>query len=466
MKKCVTFRLSVAGLFVSSSVLCQQAGVPVEPAEPSQPEQSTGGESYSDYPAPASGRGGYGQPGSKGDINSHLPSSSQPTLGGGDDGFDLNRRSRGGSIILRGQGAEETYDAYGAGRAAPGSGQVRSARRKPVPEFHMVKKGDTLWDISDRYYQNPREWPRLWSMNPQVENPHWIYPGDQLRTAPGEDSKHRFREDNSAGEGGFVGRDRAVPPGTVFLRAQGYLGDPDENVWGRLVGANKEVMMLGKGDIVYLMLDDDVEPRIGQRLTVFNDVRTPRRVPGSRKPPGELVKVYGTVRVDAWDPETRMARGMLIESLDVVERGARVGPVGRRFDVVPPEPAEVDLEARILTSVYPNVYFGQHQVVFIDKGSEDGLAPGNRLRAVRRGDKWRRELDDASEHARLRVPLDDPTPAPVEMTPLYGDDEKFPDRVVGEVLLLRTEDYSAVGIVTESTRALEPGEKLIAVEGY
>lgn len=404
------------------------------------------------------------------DLNSYLPSSSKPMTGESSDTFDLNVRS-GSSVVLSGNGEA---DAYGGGDdfGALESGKLKKAGAAKVPEFHVVKKGDTLWQISGGYYGDPHEWPRLWSMNPQIENPHWIYPGDQLRTAstgasgPGMSSALARSEDNSAGGGGFVGRDRMVPAGTIFLRDQGYIGDPERDVWGELVGAREDQMMLGEGNSVYLLMKDGVDLRLGQRLTIFQEVRTPSGVEGARKPPGDLVKVYGTVRVDAWDKKERIARGQIIESLDVVERGAKVGPVGRRFDVVPPKKATKEVEARVLTSVYPHIYFGRNQIVFIDKGSEDGLAAGNRLRVVERGDTWRRSLKKSSPYQRMRVVLDSPEEAAAEKTPLHGNDDKFPDEVTGEVTVLRTEKYTAACLVSESSHELEVGSRLVATPGY
>ena len=52
--------------------------------------------------------------------------------------------------------------------------------RPDVPLSYVVKKGDTLWDISDLYLKEPWRWPELWDNNPQVDNPHLIYPGDEL----------------------------------------------------------------------------------------------------------------------------------------------------------------------------------------------------------------------------------------------------------------------------------------------
>ena len=49
-----------------------------------------------------------------------------------------------------------------------------------VPETYIVKKGDTLWGISGMYLQKPWLWPQLWDANPQIDNPHLIYPRDEL----------------------------------------------------------------------------------------------------------------------------------------------------------------------------------------------------------------------------------------------------------------------------------------------
>jgi nucleoid-associated protein YgaU len=62
---------------------------------------------------------------------------------------------------------------------APASGS-----RDVAPENYVIQRGDTLWDLSGKFLESPWYWPKLWSYNPQIENPHWIYPGNPLRLSP------------------------------------------------------------------------------------------------------------------------------------------------------------------------------------------------------------------------------------------------------------------------------------------
>jgi hypothetical protein len=409
-------------------------------------------------PAPA----GYGPnfvpaPGTQ--LEGHLPSSSQSKSDiYAPDTFDLERGSRSVPTL---HGNPENLGVLNVDTAA-GAGEVKS--------LHIVRKGDTLWGICGEQLGDPRVWPRVWAFNPQLQNPHWIYPGDQLRLRAFGGSSDlgpslRAVRGGTLGAGN-VGRAALVPPETVFLRELGYIDDPERDVWGQVVGAREEQQLLGDGNHVYMILRPGAQVELGQLMTVFEDVRDPPAPEGSRRPPGKIVAFKGTIKIDAWDSKTRVARGEIVESLDVIERGAKVGPVGRRYYVVPPSASQVDVQARILTSLYPHVIMGRDQVVFIDRGANDGLKPGNRLFVVRHGDAWRRTLETASIMARSRIMMDAPERLDVVVTELEGDEESFPEEVIAELRVIRSHKYSSLALVTESREEIEPGDQAVARKGF
>jgi hypothetical protein len=395
---------------------------------------------------------GYPQPGF--DPNAHLPSSSRGSsdISRPSDGFDLARQGSGSTSVRGSSGGSYVVE-----------GQF-------VPESHSVRRGDTLWDISGRYYQNPYAWPQVWSMNPQVQNPHWIYPGDRIRLRdPSQSSARAGIGPGGGGPGGGLGLSgNRVPRQTIFLRGVGWVDDPSKDTWGEVVGSPEDQMLLSEGDDVYLRLkekDEDgneIQIAVGQELTVFQIIKSV----GSGKASGELVSVRGTVRVDRYNPKTHMVRGRIVESLDVIERGAKVGAVLRRFDVVPPKQSDKDLEARIIASLYPHQMFGQHQVVFIDKGKEDGVAPGMRFFAVRRGDRWVQTLGGAGQMATVRPRVEDEKPAAVDKMTYGVDEDLLPDETYAELRVLSVRDHTAAAMVTISLHEVERSAVLVTRKGY
>jgi hypothetical protein len=143
-----------------------------------------------------------------------------------------------------------------------------------------------------------------------------------------------------------------------------------------------------------------------------------------------------------------------------------VGPLARRFEVVPPLRNDTEVVARVLASVHPNVFYGQNQVLFIDKGETAGLKLGNRLFIVRRGDPWRHSLIEPS--AGYRVSADDERPMPpMEGTPGSRRDERvYPDEVVGELRVVALKKDSATCVVTQSTVEIERFDVAVARKGY
>jgi hypothetical protein len=419
--------------------------------------------------APAAGNGTIGG-------GNATESSARPLTGDEQDTFDLAHHGGGAGGedgSLHGSKNGPIFLAPGGPSMTPGS----------APDTHLVRRGDTLWDICGHYFDNPYQWPRVWSYNPQIRNPHWIYPGDELRlkegallrglALAGAEGEGAGGVGGAAGAGGAAGgaggrggikTRRVVPEQTIFLRDQGWLQDESDEVWGDITGSNREKMFLMPFDELYLGIKPGHDIKLGQELSVFR----PRHTTAS----GMIIQILGTVRVDQWNPETRVARARVTEALDVIERGEVVGPIVRRYEVVPPKRNDADLQARVLASIHPIQFYGENQLVFIDKGDAAGLKPGNRLFIVRRGDPWRRSLQTtgmaSSGMQNYHISTDDEKPLPpaVRIPAPSRSEEKYPEETIGELRVLETKKDSSVCMVTQSAQEIEPYDVAVARKGY
>lgn len=391
------------------------------------------------------------------DVNANLPSSSRPTtdVSGSSDTFDL--------AVDPGVGAAMTGNENGAP-------SLRRASVRPLgslPEIHTVRRGDTLWGLCEEYYDNPWAWPKLWSYNPQVQNPHWIYPGDELRLRGAGDERGAF---GRGGSGMAVtqplrGGRSTLGEGALPLWNIGYIADPERDKVGEVVGAREDRMLLGDEAHLYLLMNPEADVEVGREFTVYKPIRAADDAPGARTPPGQIIRVQGRVRVERYNPKTRVAQATVLEAMDAIERGSFIGPRGAKLEGVTPKPSDENLWARVLRSVYPLVFYGSKQIIFLDRGSEDGLEPGNRLFVVRRGDAWRRSLTLSQEMARERAVMEASEPAVFETTPLKGDEKDFPEEQIGVLRILRTNKHSSVAYVIEASREIVAGDRAVARKG-
>lgn len=423
--------------------IAQQAADPGSTPEPSTegtPSQG-GGVTVVQVPGQPSGPSvfvpGYPAPGTE--LEGHLPSSSRASMDASrsSDGFDLNRSGSGTPSV----------------RGGPNGSFITEGQY--TPELHTVRRGDTLWEVSNRYYQNPYSWPRLWAQNPQILNPHWIYPGDRLRL--------REEDQKRTAASRFAGRKATVQPKTIFLRESGWVDDLSKDTWGEVVGSPDDQMLLSEGDDIYLQLEGDHEVSVGQALVLFRPLRPVSSQDGNK---GELVSVRGAARVDRINPKTKMVKAKITESLDVIERGIKVGTVERHFDVVPPATSEVDLEARILASLDPLQLYGQHHLVFIDKGEKDGVKVGQRFFAIRKGDRWEQSLKSTGKLTTQRPRVEDERPAQSEPMKTDVPTDKLPDETYAELRVIRLRDHTAAALVTASTHEIDKNARLVSRKGF
>ena len=306
----------------------------------------------------------------------------------------------------------------------------------PTPELHVVRKGDTLWDICFFYFSDPWQWPKVWSYNPQITNPHWIYPGDLVRLLPrGQFAAQPDIKDPEATPGEVKPIDNLPAPAqrsSVGLRQTAFVEKSDLDKSIVVDGAVDEKDLLSIGDSIYLSYPANNPPKIGQKYSVY---KPDSAVKAGGKEQGSYVRILGTVEIVSVKQDKK-ARGVITEANQEIERGAKVGPLIKQFKNVNPVPPKVDAQGNIVAMLTKDQLIGQGEIVFVDLGKGSGVEVGNRMFVVRRGD--------------AKPPLSKDT--------VGQDDRKFPARSLGEIVIVELGDKVSIGLVTLSVQEMSVGD--------
>ncbi len=311
---------------------------------------------------------------------------------------------------------------------------------------HEVRPGDTLWELCDAYYDNAWLWPRVWSENAHVSNPHYIYPGDILRFSPleavdGEAGAAPARDRLKPGEPAVGGaRIRFVPRDwehQVYVRHVGFLTEEEVRAAGRVRHSREPKEMLGELDEVYIDFERLPRVRPGDRWTLLA-VKSDLVHPVYGRPMGKKVELLGAVDIRAIS--RKVAVGVVVRSYKEIRRGALVVPLVPNFRSIRPRPNRKTVRGYVVDSFLELLNIGQHQFVFIDKGVREGVEVGNRFHVVRRGDG---------------------------LASVEGDDlDRLPWEPIGEVMVVESREHHCTGVVLGTYMEIAEGDVVEMREGF
>jgi len=272
--------------------------------------------------------------------------------------------------------------------AAPHEGLVLAPN---APDSYVVKRGDTLWAIAKVFLRDPWYWPEIWQVNPQVKNPHLIYPGDTLRLVyiNGQPRVIVQRGELQFEQGGdahalprvrsqpYNGPVTTIPYETVAaFMSKPTLLSPEQIKAAPYVVATRDLhVIMSEGDTVYAR-GFHAPAELGMHYNMVR-VGDALRDPDDNRLLGYDGIYLGTGHVTRpGDPVTLI----MTESALETEAGDKLipGGVDVPLDFVP-SPPRVKVNG-VIISVHDGVsIIGQYEVVVIDRGARDGLVPGNVL---------------------------------------------------------------------------------------
>jgi LysM repeat protein len=308
-----------------------------------------------------------------------------------------------------------------------------------APQTYVVQPGDTLWDISSRFLTDPWYWPEIWHVNPQVANPHLIYPGDTLALT-WVDGRPRV----SLASGGPVRlspRVREHPLSEAinaipYERIAAFMSRPAVLTKDQIEGA--PYVAHGRDHRLASAVGNDVYVRrmtkvpAGSRYSIYH-------VGDELKDPddGDVLGYQGLFTGEAnllrtGDPATLRVVDSARETLE----GDILLPIAPEYkmDFIPRAPKS-NVEGRVMSVIDDRTVVAQSDIVIINRGSKHGLEPGNVLTLYTAGE----EVRDVTPNAVSRK-------------------LQTPDERTGVFIVFKAYDRLSYGLVMESDREVHVGD--------
>lgn len=313
--------------------------------------------------------------------------------------------------------------------------------------IHVVVKGDTLWDICEDLYANPWVWPKVWQMNPHITNPHWIYPGTELRVYY---EVARFFEEGTAVEETAVVEEAPVveevtpppppPPPKVptitfsEIDQVGFITPYVPEGMGVILGGKRQRTLIGAADKIYVQFREGVQPEVGDRFFVFKTSLLFKH-PITKKDVGYLNTMLGILEVVLVAPDH--AKAVVLSSFQEMTATDKLMPYKKRSEEIAVQPGAEPIEGNIILAEWGTFLIAHRQIAFIDLGSNDEIKAGHRFEVFQEP----KALTSRDEEIVLSI------------------------QPIGELLVLAVEQETAATLVVESLAEFTPGERVRLITG-
>lgn len=294
--------------------------------------------------------------------------------------------------------------------------------------FYTIQKGDTLWDLSQEFADSPWQWPNLWHYNPDIKNPHLIYPGQKIRIYK------KSWEDREKPE---PVAEKAPEPQKYriysAIDALGFIRKDPVTPWGKMVKAKEDKQLISTGDKVYLQPAETGKLPKGTRYFLYR-TSDPVNDPQTEEYIGIQHLITGVVEIT--QKKENFAVGRIHSAFRNIGTNDLLMPFqhrSERIEITDPVPG---LSGKIIKAENDVVLIDELSTAFIDKGSQDGIEVGQ---------KYNIYYDEFAEAGTL---ADEKT----KLTP----------ENVGELMVLRTEPTTSTVLITNSRQPVEPGMPVVS----
>lgn len=318
---------------------------------------------------------------------------------------------------------------------------------------YIVQKGDTLWDICEKFYGDPDLWPELWQLNPFITNPHLLEPGDVIVLFEKKPVK-KVREPEIIQEGPPAEKMEPEPEvlgvnidGLTDLRTIGFLKLGKIRPSGSIIASDNDKLVLNNGDTAYVLFDKNTQVLAGDEFSI--GASSPLLMnPVTGKEMGYTFSVNGKLVVEKrlglamkkkelYEKEN-VYKATITEVYKPIYVGNIVIPVQPISSCVYPVHYQKKLVGNIVATKDQQVLIHPNSIVYIDLGFNQGINRGNIFQVVKG-----QSVKD---------------PEPEENIHWYHESKIFlSDIMLGRIMILESRPNTSTAIVLSATESFSPG---------
>jgi len=320
------------------------------------------------------------------------------------------------------------------------------AQEQDEPTIYVIKQGDTLWGLSDRFIKDPRYWPNMWAKNSQITNPHVIYPGQKVRVYPDrfeflpkEESGEQRRSVITTASGATVTTTETLSEianeRTYSVRgSEGFILETGTRPAGTIISIHNNRNIAGDDDIVYTDIGKERGVKGGDKFAVFRKDGTVSH-PVSNEILGTKITPLGTIQLT--DLEVKTSRAIISKTNQEITPGSYLLPAREdKRREIPLKMSVRELKGYVVDSYSGMSIIATGDIIYIDLGSDHGAEPGNMLYVVR-----------------------DVT---IDVSSTSGYAEKLPQELLGAIVILETGKKTSTALVVKSIDAIYKGDRLVS----
>lgn len=297
--------------------------------------------------------------------------------------------------------------------------------------YYTIQKGDTLWHLSQKFYNSRWDWPGLWEMNKEIKNPHWIYPGNRIRVYLKPVVPRNQAPGTAPPVAAPVRQEPGVAPDFNYTAMDriGFIRKTRVASLGTIIREQDGNVMMSADDIIYIKPSAPESFVRESRYQVFTTEKIKEKINGKTY---QGIKHLVKADIEILESNKTYAVGKITNSYRDATVGDGIMAYYHRPTRLTVRENPPPIDAVLLCSEDNTLMVNDYSIAFINKGTDHRVAPGQIYSVLQTQDE-RSAFDGADA---------------IALSPIYS----------GKLIVLQAEDIASTVMILASKRDIHPGD--------